>query len=122
MVISFEELEQLREGDRVSLELRKLWEEEFENQGVDELAEGAEEVTLPLGDDGDIRLSTSSYWGPDNPYISLITDAGNVACDGEICEVIEVDCDAEVIVMQTEDYGTEFSLSFVHAVQCVLPI
>lgn len=120
MIISFEELEQLREGDEITIDFTSLWQNEFDKQGYDELACGAEEeIVLPLGDDGDLRISVNSPDDAEDPYIDLITANGPVACDGETCEIHDVDSAAEVIVMQSEDYIAEFSLSFSTAAQCV---
>ena len=104
-----EELAELSVGTEISLDLYCLWQDKFDRN----------HENCPLRYEGYLKISPSDYEGWDNPYIDLYTSAGRVACDGETCEVIEVDPNAERITMQSEDWPAAFEMDFEDAQYCV---
>lgn len=115
-----EELAALMPGEKITLDLTNLWGEEYEREG-----EGIDSETRIILDDsfGQLVVSYNDGADPDEPYLDIYTENGPVACDGETCEVIFVDEDAEIIELKSEDcdFDATFTLSFVDAIHCVNP-
>ena len=109
-----EDLAELSAGTEISLDLNNLWQYKFDSQCEDchLVHEGYLEIS-PNEDEED------EHQGWEYPYIDLYTDAGPVACDGETCEIVEVDPDAERITLMSRDYHASFEMDFEDAQYCV---
>lgn len=110
--MSFEDLGDIRVGDEICLDLRELWEDKFDCSQDEQLGLAFEGYLQPSSGEDD-----ECPW--EDPYLDIMTDEGLVACDGEVCVVLDVDADAERIALQSSDYDKPFELDFDDAKHCV---